>query len=144
MNRTFHARIAVYQYLLLLIFAANAFVFLWFKYTIAALFIILLLIFIIERIIHTTYTITKENHLMISQGRFSKKIDIPIREVTAMRRCNSMKFGHFSVTNYILIEYGKNRFASVMPVKEEEFLDVMFKRMNQLTEEEQNEEKKSS
>jgi hypothetical protein len=33
------------------------------------------------------------------------------------------------VTDYILIEYGKGKFVSVMPVKEQEFAEVLEKRM---------------
>ncbi len=40
-----------------------------------------------------------------------------------------MKFGSFSVTDYILIEYGKGKFVSVMPVKEREFAELLEKRM---------------
>lgn len=36
-----------------------------------------------------------------------------------------MKFGRFSVTDYILIEYGKGKFVSVMPVKEQEFAELL-------------------
>ena len=39
-----------------------------------------------------------------------------------------MKFGSFSVTDYILIEYGKDKFASFMPVKEREFIESVEKR----------------
>ena len=40
-----------------------------------------------------------------------------------------MKFGKFSVTNYVLIEYGNGKFASVTPVKEREFVELIKKRM---------------
>lgn len=38
-----------------------------------------------------------------------------------------MKFGRFSVTEYVLIEYGKGKFVSVMPVKEREFVELLEK-----------------
>lgn len=59
-----------------------------------------------------------------------KKV-IPIAEITAIRKYHSMKFGKFSVTNYVLIEYGNGKFASVMPVKEREFVELIKKRMEQ-------------
>lgn len=40
-----------------------------------------------------------------------------------------MKFGRFSVTEYVLIEYGKGKFVSVMPVKEREFVGLLEKRI---------------
>lgn len=57
-----------------------------------------------------------------------KKV-IPIAEITAIRKYHSMKFGKFSVTNYVLIEYGNGKFASVTPVKEREFVELIKKRM---------------
>ena len=40
-----------------------------------------------------------------------------------------MKFGRFSVTEYVLIEYGKGKLVSVMPVKEREFVELLEKRL---------------
>ena len=137
MDRIFHARIAFYQYLLLIVFAATAFIFLWFKYSLAAILLVFLLIFIIEKIIHTTYTVTKDNKLVVYRGRFARKIIIPLADVTALRRGNSMKFGRFSVTSYILVEYGENRFVSVMPIKEDEFVKLIDKRLNPISSAEQ-------
>lgn len=42
-----------------------------------------------------------------------------------------MKFGNFSVTDYLLIEYGEGKFASVMPVKEREFVELLEKKMSE-------------
>ena len=40
-----------------------------------------------------------------------------------------MKFGRFSVPEYVLIECGKGKFVSVMPVKEREFVELLEKRL---------------
>ena len=73
MNRIFHARIAWYQYFLLIVLGANAFGFLWCKYILLAVFMMLLLIVVIEQVIHTTYTVTPEGELILSYGRFTRK-----------------------------------------------------------------------
>ncbi len=130
MNRIFHSRIAWYQYLLLLVLGSNLIGLLWYQYIIPAALIALMLLVLIERIIHTTYTITSDNKLIIVRGRFTRKKIINIKEIDAIRKCHSMKFGSFSVTNYLLIEYNKNKFASAMPIKENEFVEVLQKRMN--------------
>lgn len=132
MNRIFHARITIYQYLLLLLLGGNAVALLWYKYSIAAVLIVLMLIVLIEQIIHTTYTITKDNHLILSKGRFSAKIDIDIKQITKIGKGHSMKFGRFSLTDYVLIEYGNGRYASAIPVKEIEFIDVIERRMYEI------------
>ena len=118
MNRIFHARIAWYQYFLLVVLTVNVVGALWCKYILPAVLLILMLIVVIEQIIHTVYTVTPDGILEISTGRFIRKKVIPISEITAIRKCHSMKFGRFSVTEYVLIEYGKGKFVSVMPVKE--------------------------
>ena len=129
MNRIFHARIAWYQYFLLVVLTVNAVGALWCKYILVAVLFMLMLIVVIEQIIHTTYTLTTNGDLEVSRGRFIRKKIIPLSEITAVRRYHSMKFGRFSVTDYILIEYGKGKFVSVMPVKEQEFAELLEKRM---------------
>ena len=129
MNRIFHARIAWYQYFLLVVLTVNAVGALWCKYILVAVLFMLMLIVVIEQIIHTTYTLTTNGDLEVSRGRFIRKKIIPLSEITAVRKYHSMKFGRFSVTDYTLIEYGKGTFVSVMPVKEQEFAELLEKRM---------------
>ena len=102
MNRIFHARIAWYQYFLLVVLTVNAVGALWCKYILPAVLLMLLLIVVIEQIIHTVYTVSTDGLLEISTGRFMRKKVIPIAEITAIRKYHSMKFGKFSVTNYVL------------------------------------------
>ena len=127
MNRVFHARIAWYQYFLLVVLGANAFGFLWCKYILLAVFMMLLLIVVIEQVIHTTYTVTS---LILSYGRFARKKTIPVKDIISVQKHHSMKFGRFSVTEYVLIEYGKDKYVSVMPVKEREFVELLEKIKN--------------
>lgn len=129
MNRIFHARIAWYQYFLLVVLTVNVVGALWCKYILPAVLLILMLIVVIEQVIHTVYTVTPDGILEISTGRFIPKKVIPLSEITAIRKCHSMKFGRFSVTEYVLIEYGKGKFVSVMPVKEREFVELLEKRL---------------
>lgn len=129
MNRIFHARIAWYQYFLLVVLTVNAVGALWCKYILVAVLFMLMLIVVIEQIIHTAYTLTADGNLEVSRGRFIRKMVIPLSQITTVRKYHSMKLGRFSVTDYILIEYGKGKFASVMPVKEQEFAQLLEKRM---------------
>lgn len=130
MNRTFHARIAWYQYFLLIVLGANAFGFLWCKYILLAAFMMLILIVVIEQVIHTTYTVTSEGELILSYGRFTRKKIFPVKDITSIQEHHSMKFGNFSVTEYVLIEYGKGKYVSVMPVKKREFIELIEKKIN--------------
>lgn len=132
MNRIFHARIAWYQYFLLAVLTVNAVGALWCKYILPAVLFMLMLIVVIEQIIHIVYTVTADGNLEISRGRFIRKKVIPISEITIIQKYRSMKFGSFSVTDYLLIEYGKGKFASVMPVKEREFVELIEKKMKSI------------
>ena len=80
MNRIFHARIAWYQYFLLVVLTVNVVGALWCKYILPAVLLILMLIVVIEQIIHTVYTVTLDGILEISTGRFIHK-EMPLYEV---------------------------------------------------------------
>ena len=78
MDRIFHVRTPYTQIAFLILLSILSFYFLWIKSGILAAVIMVLLVIVIERIINSTYTITKEGILIIYKGRFSKKIEIPI------------------------------------------------------------------
>ncbi len=132
MNRIFHARIAWYQYLVVVVLAVNAVSSLWHKNILLAVPMMLLLIVIIEQIIHTQYIVTSDGVVQLFYGRFLRKKIIPINEITSIGRYRSVKFGPFSATHYVLIEYGKRKTAWAIPVKEEEFVEYIEKQRSKL------------
>lgn len=131
MNRIFHARIAWYQYFLVIVLGVNAFSFMWCQNIILATVMMLLLIVVIEQVIHTTYTITADGKLILHYGRFIRRKTILINEITSVEKIHSMKISRFSMTEYVLIEYGERKYASALPVKEREFMELLEKRRNQ-------------
>ncbi|NCC10735.1 MAG: ABC transporter [Bacteroidia bacterium] len=127
MNRLFHARIRWYQYALLSLLGAGFLSAFWYKQGVWAVLLAVLLILVIERIIHTLYTITTDGYLVVYHGRFVREKKISIQEISAVNRSHSMKFGSFSVTHYLLVEYGDGKFISLCPDKEQEFIDCIEK-----------------
>ncbi|NDW13552.1 ABC transporter [Bacteroides sp. 214] len=125
MNRVFQAKISWYQYLYLLILGALTFFLLWEKIIIIAILCMLLVVFAIERVIHTTYTLTSENELIISTGRYGKPKVIHLKEIHEVELRHSARFGKFSITEYILITYGTNRHVAVTPLKKKEFINLL-------------------
>lgn len=125
MNRIFHARISWYQYLFLLLLGILAFFLVWDKMILPATACAILLIILIERFIHTTYTVTADRQLILSAGRFSRVRTIRIADILSIQRRSSVKIGTFAVLNYLLIRYGKDKYISVMPVKEQEFIKLI-------------------
>ena len=136
-NRIFHARIAWHQYFLLAVLTVNAVGALWCKIVVPGLLLMLLMIVVVEQIVHTTYTVRADNVLEVSTGRFVRKKLIPIADISSMQRCSSMRLGKRAVTEYLLIRYGKGKFVSLMPVKEQEFIDLINKRRGEMRKEQE-------
>ena len=129
MNRIFHARIAAGQYLFIILAGALAVYGLWEKYILVAVLFMLLLIVSIEKLIHTTYTITPDNKLVLFFGRFSRGKEILLKDITSVERGSSMQIGKFAVMRYVLIKYGEGKCVALLPVKEEEFIRLLEERM---------------
>ena len=84
MNRIFHARIAAGQYLFLLITTAITIHEMWMKHAIMTILFMLLLIIAIERLIHTTYTLTTDDKLILFYVKYGTKekcaVLLPVKE----------------------------------------------------------------
>ncbi|WP_291527904.1 PH domain-containing protein [Bacteroides sp. UBA939] len=134
MNRIFHARIAAGQYLFLLPATAITVHQLWMNHVIMAIVFMLLLVVAIERLIHTTYTLTVDHKLVLFYGRFSHPKEIPLNEIISVERASSMKIGRFAVMRYVLVKYGtKGECAVLLPVKEDLFIKTLNERLKMLT-----------
>ncbi len=128
MDRIFHAKVRMVAYLSVFVGGMAFIGCLWQKLPLPAVLTALLLIVLIERLIHTTYTLTRDGHLLINRGRFSSKVSIRISEITRVERGNSMNFGRFHFTEFIAIEYAGGKYIAIVPpVKEEQFLRMLDK-----------------
>ena len=130
MNRIFHARIAMGQYLFLILIGILAVYMLWYKSPFLAAIFMLWLVVIIEKLIHTTYTVTTDNKLSLFFGRFSRGKEIPLKDITSVERASSMRIGRFAVMRYVLIRYGEGKCVALLPVKEEEFIRLLEQRIS--------------
>ena len=125
MNRIFHARIAMGQYLFLILIGILAVYMLWYKSPFLAAIFMLWLVVIIEKLIHTTYTVTADNRLLLFFGRFSRGSEILLKDITSVERTSSMRIGKFAVMRYVLVRYGEGKCVALLPVKEEEFIRLL-------------------
>lgn len=130
MNRVFHARIAVGQYLFIFLAGAIAAYGLWEKHILIAILFMLLLVVSIEKLIHTTYTVTSDGKLRLFFGRFSRSKEIPLKDVTSVERTSSMRIGRFAIMQYVLVKYGADKYVALLPVKEEELIRLLKERMS--------------
>lgn len=82
MNRIFHVKIAGGTYFLLILLTAVMVFAFWCMKAMIGLVVALGLIIIIERIIHSTYTLTADGKLVVYYGRFYKGKTIPLIDIT--------------------------------------------------------------
>lgn len=127
MNRIFHARIHFAMYILITLLTIGACLAFWYKMAVYGTVMLLFLIVVIERIIHTTYTITTGNELIVYYGRFMRKRIIPIKSVRRIEKCRHLRLRRHCLLSYLLIVYDNEKYISVMPVKEDEFLETLTK-----------------
>ena len=76
MNRVFHARILPGHYLALGVFAYLLIHAFWVHSALLALLCMVVLVLVVERIVHTQYTVTADGKLQVDRGRFSKLKEI--------------------------------------------------------------------
>ncbi|MGE4308577.1 PH domain-containing protein [Bacteroides sp.] len=131
MNRVFHARITWYHLLFLVLVSVCTVYLVWHKQALGALLFSLVLLVLIECVIHTTYTVTAEGLLVIAKGRFYKKRTILIGEILSIERKRSMTVFNCSVTHFVLIRWGYDKYVALIPVKEKEFIQLIRERIVQ-------------
>mgnify|MGYP002240678635 CR=1 FL=1 len=137
MNRIFHVKIAGGTYLfLILLTAVMVFAFWCMKAMIGFGWWHWGLIITIERIIHSTYTLTADGKLVVYYGRFYKGKTIPLTDITDVELKRSSGFGGIMPSKYVLIHYEKKNLLSLVPVKPEEFINALVKRLEHRIEEE--------
>lgn len=139
MNRTFHSRIRWDQLFLTLIITAICFYMVWVKQSILATLLAIALIVLIERIIHTTYTLTSDNKLILKRGRFSKIKVIDLDLIKDIELKSTTKFGSFYLTSYVLILCKPKEYIAITPANPERFIETIIKRKEHYIDEDFNE-----
>ena len=104
------------------------------KVAIIGILLAIVIVGMIERILHTTYTFRRVkpidrdeemDFIVIDEGRFSSKKTIPVCDiisVTPMKAC-------FGLDHALVIEFGHKRMVSLQPDNEEGFVKEVEKRM---------------
>lgn len=136
MNRIFHVKIAGTTYLYLILLTAAMILAFWCMKAIIGLVIALGLIVAIERIIHSTYTLAADGKLVVYHGRFYKGKTIPLTDITDVELKRSSGLGGMMASTYVLVHYGEGKLLSLVPVKPEEFINALVKRLEYRIEEE--------
>ena len=132
MDRVFHARMGAARYLALLMFTFMLVYCLWVKYVLIAVLWGILLLHFIEKIIHTTYTLTADGRLVVYEGRFSRRRERSLAEVVSVERRSSMQVAGRALVRYVLVVYKDGKHDALQPVNEEEFIRVLEKRKREM------------
>ena len=115
------------QYLFLILIGILTVYMLWNRLPLPAALFMLWLVVVVEKLIHTTYTVTPDGRLLLYFGRFSRSREILLKDVVSVERASSMQVGRFAVVRYVLVKYGAGKREALFPVKEEEFVRLVEK-----------------
>lgn len=128
MNRVFQAKINIGNYILLIILLLVAIHSMWCVNGILLCLSLLLLVVIIERMIHTTYTITTDGMLIINNGRFSRRKEVPLSDINSIERIRGMRIGGKTISTSLLITCKNGKIFQVSPRNEDDFVKCVQKR----------------
>ena len=131
MNRIFHVQITGGTWVLLVLLTAVLLVTFWQMLALVALAVALGLVVLIERIIHSTYTLTTEGHLVVYYGRFSKGKNLSLTEITEVELLRGHGLAGLLPSQYVRLQLADGTGLSLVPVKPEEFVRALVKRLEQ-------------
>ncbi len=129
MNRVFHARILPAYVLALLLFTCLLIHAFWVKSALLAVLCMLVLLFVVERIIHTQYMLTADGRLLVDRGRFRRRMEIAVADILLVERVKAPLLGRLLVSHYVLVHSKGGKTIALLPVREEEFVQVLEQRM---------------
>lgn len=128
MNRVFQAKINIGNYILLILLLLVAIHSMWCVNGLLLCLSLLLLVVIIERMIHTTYTITTNGMLIINNGRFSRRKEVPLSDINSIERIRGMRIGGKTISTSLLITCKNGKIFQVSPRNEDDFVKCVQKR----------------
>ena len=132
-DRTFHKRLTLPAKCGMGVFGALALYFFWIKLAIIAIFVVIVIVGMMERILHTSYTfkrvkpIDREEEmefLVIDEGRFASNKNVPVCDIVEMYRAKTF----CGLDWCLVIEYGHGNIVTVVPDNEEAFVKEIRKR----------------
>lgn len=128
MNRVFQAKIQAGNWILLAAVFAASVHFMWHMNGLLILLSLLLMIIVIERIIHSRYTLTHDGMLMIERGRFSRKQQFAVADIERIERISGVRIMGKSLNSFLLITCSDGKQYAVTPRNEEDFLKCIEKK----------------
>lgn len=131
MKRTFQHRVTPLNLACIVVVALLALWYFWLRmpaFAVLAFVLVVLDVAVIEVVVHTTYTLTPDGHLVIYRGRFCKATTIPLEEIIEARQVRTW----WPSAHYVLLVYGPHRQVGVQPDNEEGFIGEINRRQKRL------------
>lgn len=130
-NRTFHYRVSFLNYAAIIVVAVAALCAFWHKSAANAVVgfaLMVVVVLMVERIVHTAYTLTADGRLRVSKGRFSRRVEILLADIVSVETVH----GRLLPVRYVLVRYGAGHELAVQPANEEAFIEEIRKRQKAL------------
>lgn len=122
MDRTFHRRFTLTSKCFITVVTLLSGYFFWELKPVIGLLLILVVVVMLERVLHTTYTIHAGNDgrqvLTVYRGRFACQTEIPLDSITSV----SERRTELGMSRMVLIEYDNGKAAGMQPENQEMFL----------------------
>lgn len=127
-NRTFHHKVSLLNFAGIAVVAVAAFCAFWYRSAAGAavgLVLMVAVVSMVERTIHTVYVITGDGLLVVSRGRFSRRVVVRLADISSVE---VVRAGLLPVA-YVLVRYGSGRELSLQPDNAEGFVREVKRRM---------------
>ena len=133
-DRTFHKRFTLVAKLGVAVFTLLAGYFFWVKTAVVGILLAIVVVGMIERILHTTYTFRRVKpidrdgemeFLVVDEGRFSGNRNVPLCDVVSVRTAKTL----FGLDRCLVIEYGAGNIVAVQPDNERAFREEVGRRV---------------
>ena len=127
MNRVFHQRFTLVAKCSIALFSLLAAYLFWNKIALPGTMVLIIVVGIIERTLHSSYTFTSTDQgemLIIDRGRFSKKRIIRVSDIIKYTEMTTV----LGLCSYLLLEYGAQHIISIQPENNDHFMEELKKR----------------
>lgn len=128
--RTFHSKVGWWYWAVLLICSSILFFVFWIHATLLTLVFAFLVIFEIEMLIHTQYTLIGKETLAVRTGRFLKSSSIPVESIVCIEKSHSFELAPALSLFRLKITYNKDgakAYLLVSPKNPDDFVRILQK-----------------
>ena len=129
MIRTFHSKIdPVILFGCMLPCTVLAVYFFWIKLALLAAVFMIFMVILVERMIHSSYTLTDDGRLLVYKGRFSRSAVYALNEIASVELHRPSFFFLFKRRDAVLLTLKNGRQVVVTPFPAAEFCHALLKR----------------